>query len=176
MSSSIGLSARRRPMPRSPEQTGEPRAPPPPGHERRVFRRRSPPGSLSAELAVLSVIGRQCQRAGVCALPIDAIAALAGVSRTSVQNAMRQARRLGLIEVRERRRRGLPSLTNVVKVISREWQGWLKLNGGGGGFKKPSPTFSSFYPIEKNGKNGDKAADPHVMHWRNKAIHVNMLI
>jgi hypothetical protein len=37
-----------------------------------------------AELAVLTVIARQCQRAGVCTLPVDAIAALAGVSRTSV--------------------------------------------------------------------------------------------
>ena len=46
-----------------------------------------------AELAVLTVIARQCQRAGVCILPIDAIAALAGVCRTTVQNAMRQARR-----------------------------------------------------------------------------------
>ena len=33
-----------------------------------------------AELAVLTVIARQCQRAGVCVLPIDAIAALAGCS------------------------------------------------------------------------------------------------
>jgi hypothetical protein len=37
-----------------------------------------------AELAVLTVIARQCQRAGVCTLPVHAIAALAGVSRTSV--------------------------------------------------------------------------------------------
>ncbi len=167
VSSTIG--ARRRPTPRSPDRQAS--------LERR--RRQSMSGAVPApiaarftlaELAVLSVIARQCQRAGVCSLPIDAIAALAGVSRTSVQNAQRQARRLGLIEVRERRRRGLPSLPNIVKVISREWQGWLKLNGGGGGFKKSSPTFNSFYPIEKNGKNGDKAADPHGMHWRNKAI------
>jgi len=113
-----------------------------------------------AELAVLSVIGRQCQRAGVCTLPIDALGALAGVSRTSVQNAMRQARALGLIEVRERRRRGRPSLTNIVKVISKEWRGWLRLSGEGGGYKLLSPTFNSFYPIEKNGENGDKAAAP----------------
>ena len=45
------------------------------------------------------------------------IAALAGVSRSTTQNALRAARRLGLIEVKERRRRGLPSLTNVIKVI-----------------------------------------------------------
>ncbi len=92
------------------------------------------------ELAALSVIGRQCQRGGVCVLPIDAVAALAGVSRTTVQNAMRQARRLGLIEVKERRRRGLPSMTNVVKVISADWTSWLKLSGQGIAFKLLSPT------------------------------------
>jgi hypothetical protein len=41
------------------------------------------------ENAVLSVIGRLCQRSGVCVLPIDAVAALAGVSRSTCQNALR---------------------------------------------------------------------------------------
>src|SRR5208337_2054071 len=54
-----------------------------------------------AELAVLTVIGWQCQRAGACVLPIDAIAALAGCSRTTVKNALRQARLLGLILVKD---------------------------------------------------------------------------
>ena len=71
-----------------------------------------------AELAVLTVIARQCQRAGACILPIDAIAALAGV-RTSVKNAMRQARLLGLILVKERRIPGRKSLTNVVRSSRR---------------------------------------------------------
>ena len=128
-----------------------------------------------AELAVLTVIARQVQRGGTCSLPIDAIAALASVSRTSVQNAQRQARTLGLIEVRERRRRGRPSLTNIVKVISKEWRGWLRLSGEVGGYKLPSPTtFNSFYPIEKNEKNGDKSANHAVIHWRNKANYVNI--
>jgi hypothetical protein len=39
---------------------------------------------------------------------------------------------LGLILVKERRRPGLPSLANVVTIISAEWTGWLKLGGGGG--------------------------------------------
>lgn len=85
-----------------------------------------------AELAVLSVVGRMCQRCGTCILPLDAIAALAGVSRTVVKNALRQARILGLVEVKERRRCGLPSMTNVIKVISPDWSSWLKLSGGGG--------------------------------------------
>ena len=89
-----------------------------------------------AELAVLTVIARQCQRAGVCVLPVDAIAALAGCCRTTVQNTLRQARLVGLLLVRERRIPGLPSLTNIVSIISKEWIAWLKL----GGFKRLSPT------------------------------------
>jgi hypothetical protein len=80
-----------------------------------------------AELAVLTVIARQCQRAGVCTLHIDAIAALAGCSRTTVQNTLRQGRLEGLILVRERRIPGLPSLTNIVSIVSKEWTVWLRL-------------------------------------------------
>jgi hypothetical protein len=96
-----------------------------------------------AELAVLTVIGRQCQRAGACVLPVDAIAALAGCSRTTVKNAMRQAKLLGLILVKERRIPGRPSLTNIVSIVSKEWLGWLKL---GGGVKRLTTTDSHFHP------------------------------
>lgn len=90
------------------------------------------------ELAVLSVIGRQCRRAGACTLPVDAIAALAGVCRTTAQNALRTARLRGLLQVKERRIPQRKSLTNVVTVVSLEWKGWLKL--GNSGFKNMSPT------------------------------------
>jgi hypothetical protein len=119
-----------------------------------------------AELAVLSVIARQCQRGGTCSLPIDAIAALAGVSRTTVQNSLRQARCLGLLEVKERRRRGLPSLTNVIKVISKEWSAWLKLSGEGVGFKKLSPTSIYFHSKERTLGKTVKIIDTH---WSGKA-------
>ena len=85
----------------------------------------------TGENAVLSVIGWHCRRSGVCVLPIDAIAALAGVSRTTVKRALRQARLLGLVLVKERRIPGRKSLTNVIRVISPEWLGWLKLGIGG---------------------------------------------
>jgi hypothetical protein len=94
------------------------------------------PGRLAAsftqgEIAALSVIGREVQRSGRCELFIDAIAALAGVSRSTVQNALRQARATGLVTVTERRRRGAKSLTNVIEVVSREWSSWLKLGAKG---------------------------------------------
>jgi hypothetical protein len=95
-----------------------------------------------AELAVLTVVARQCQRTGVCALHIDAIAALAGCSRSTVKNAMRQAKLMGLILVKERRIPGRKSLTNVVTIISKDWLGWLKLVG----VKKLTTTSNHFHP------------------------------
>jgi len=58
---------------------------------------------------------------------------MAGCSRTSVQNALRAAKVLGLISVTERRHKGRPSEFNVIKIISLEWQGWLKLGGSAQG-------------------------------------------
>jgi hypothetical protein len=51
------------------------------------------------------------------------------VGRTTTQNALREARRLGLLTISERRRRGQPSLTNLVRVVSREWRTWLDRRG-----------------------------------------------
>lgn len=80
-----------------------------------------------SELAVLSIVAQEIKRKGSCHLHIDAIAALAGCGRTTVQNALRMAAKQGLVNVRERRRSGIKSLTNVVTIISDEWRSWLKL-------------------------------------------------
>jgi hypothetical protein len=84
----------------------------------------------AGETAVLSVIGRECQRRGCCTLPIGMICALAGVSRTVAQGALRMARKLGVLMVRERRIPGRKSLTNVCTIAAREWIGWLRIGGG----------------------------------------------
>ncbi len=107
------------------------------------------------EVAVLTVIARQCQRGGTCNLAIDAIAALAGVTRTVVKTAMREARRLGLILVRERRIPGRKSLTNVVTVISKDWAGWLKLIGG----RKTPSTDSHFHSMGTQWSRSERTPD-----------------
>ncbi|MCJ2032734.1 hypothetical protein [Methylobacterium sp. J-068] len=89
------------------------------------------PPSLAArfttgELAVLRIVADEFRAQKVCALCLDAIAARAGVSRTLAKDAIRQARRLGMVEVRERRRTGAKSLPNLVTVIDREWLAWIK--------------------------------------------------
>jgi hypothetical protein len=77
------------------------------------------------ETAALRIIGDECRNHGCCELHIDAIAGRAGVCRTTVQNAIREARQ-GLVTVQERRRRGQRSLTNIIRITSPEWLAWLR--------------------------------------------------
>jgi hypothetical protein len=76
--------------------------------------------------SVLCIIAGEIKRHGVCDLPIDKIAALAGVCRTTVQTAMHEARRLHHIKITERPQPGRKSLPNIVEIVSREWLTWIK--------------------------------------------------
>jgi hypothetical protein len=57
-----------------------------------------------------------------------------------VKNAIRTAARLGLVTVEERRREGRRNLSNVVRVVSREWRAWLARGPKPIGVKKVIPT------------------------------------
>lgn len=92
-----------------------------------------------SEQAVLAVVAGEIQRKGLCDLAVAHIAALAGVSETSVRNAIKQARRLLLVRVEERRVSAWRNDTNVVRVISAEWNVWLAKRSGGG-FKRLQST------------------------------------
>jgi hypothetical protein len=76
--------------------------------------------------AVLCIVAGEIKRHGVCDLPIDKIAALAGVCRTTVQTAMHEARRLHHIKITERPVPGRKSLPNLVEIASSEWAAWIK--------------------------------------------------
>src|SRR4051794_27032840 len=60
----------------------------------------------AAETAVLAVIAAEVLRHSRCTLTVGHIAALAGVSETTVRNALRAARGLGLLTIEERRGAG----------------------------------------------------------------------
>jgi hypothetical protein len=59
----------------------------------------------------------------------------------------------------------------VIKVISKEWSAWLKLSGGGIGFKKLSPTGIHFNSIEKTLWKDAKKSDTL---WRNRSCSANV--
>ncbi|WLB91325.1 hypothetical protein [Bradyrhizobium japonicum] len=75
--------------------------------------------------AVLCVIAGEIKHHGICDLPIDGIAARAGVCRTTVQTTLHEARRLGHLKITERPVRGQKSLTNLIHVVSKEWRTWM---------------------------------------------------
>ena len=75
--------------------------------------------------SVLCIIAGEIKRHGVCDLPIDQMAALAGVCRTTVQTTLHEGRRLGHLKITERPIRGRKSLTNLVQIVSKDWLTWV---------------------------------------------------
>ena len=97
---------------------------------------RLPPGLAVrftlAEQAVLSLVAAETARRKDCRLSIENMAAVAGVCRSTVKNAIREARQLGLLTVEERQITGFRNDTNVLRIISPEWLAWIRLARKGG--------------------------------------------
>lgn len=100
-----------------------------------------------AEAAVLAVVAAESAKKGDCRLAVGHLAAVAGVSPTTVRNALREAQRLGLLTIELRRVTGFRNLPNVVRIISAEWTAWNRLARRdtrmpveGGGCKSPQCT------------------------------------
>lgn len=118
-----------------------------------------------AEQAVLSLVAAETCRRKDCRLSIGGMAAIAGVSETTVRNAIREAAKLGLVTVEERRITGWRSDTNIVRIVAPEWTSWLRLTrkrkdeapalpAEGGGCKSANPTPTSFPTLGSLGMAG----------------------
>jgi hypothetical protein len=79
----------------------------------------------TGELAALRIIADAVRNRGFCILTLGEIAARTGVCVTTARNALRTAAREGLVTIEERRRDKRPNLSNVVRVVSREWLVWI---------------------------------------------------
>lgn len=120
-----------------------------------------------AEQAALAVIAVEVAKRGDCRLAVGAVAALAGVSETTVRNAVREARQLGLLTVEERRLARYRNETNVVRIVSAEWSAWLRLarasergaaprQSGGGCRTAKGTTTGVSYPVNPGGRSTRK--------------------
>ena len=100
------------------------------------------------EAAAIGVVVAEIAARGQCMLSIGAIAGRAGVCATIVRNALRQARTLGLLHVEPRRMARDRNLPNVVTIISRELELWVRTRSRverqGGGCRSVSPTTNHF--------------------------------
>ena len=134
---------------------------------------RLPPGLAArfttAEQAVLALIAAETVRRKDCRLAIENLAAVAGVSRSTVKNAIREARTLGLLTVEERAITGFRNDTNILRIVSLEWLAWLRLarqgdrvpnrerqaavpQGQGGGVKSVTGTNTQVHILSKSRK------------------------
>ena len=138
---------------------------------------RLPPGIAArftlAEQAVLSLVAAETVRRKDCRLSVPNLAAVAGVAETTVRNAIREARKLGLLTVEERQITGFRNDTNIVRIISPEWTAWLRLArtrdpwsklgsaapapaAQQGGCKSPKGTPTEVLILSESGKTGPK--------------------
>ncbi len=113
-----------------------------------------------SELAVLRIIGDEVHQHDHCDRCVDEIAARAGVCRRMVQNAIREAARLGLVTIEERRREGRRNLPNVVRIVSKEWTTWLA-RGGRASHPSAEPLI------------GCKKMRPTESHYKNQSSHAS---
>jgi hypothetical protein len=90
----------------------------------------------------------------------DAQAAAEAIrERKLASAALREARRLNLVTVQERRRRGQKSLTNLVRIVSPEWTAWIRIGG-----KKSTTTDNSPEP-QTNGRGFGGNWGRHYRHY-----------
>ena len=115
-----------------------------------------------SELAVLRIIGDEVHQHGQCDRCVDELAARAGVCRRMVQNAIREAARLGLLTVEERRREGRRNLPNVVRIVSKEWTSWLARGGRSSRLKAEAPIgCKNLRPTDsRNKKDPSRISEP----------------
>jgi DNA-binding CsgD family transcriptional regulator len=84
-----------------------------------------------AEQAVLAVVATEHRKRGDCQITNKEVADVAGVSITTVKNALRGARALNLLTIEERRLTAFRNAPNIVRITDPSWRAWLRLGGGG---------------------------------------------
>src|SRR4051795_13291707 len=95
-------------------------------------------------------VAAEHRKRGDCRLTNKEIADVAGVCLTSVKNALRAARALGLLSVEERRLTAFRNDSNVVRITAPEWRAWLRLRGAGKSVPRSPTSYKNQAPAQGN--------------------------
>lgn len=102
-----------------------------------------------AEQAVLALVAAEVSRHGTCTLATAHIASIAGVSYSTARAALRHAREAGHITITHRPRPGGRNDTNIVVIVSREWQAWNRLSRRDAPYYASNPGPGVIFPVGK---------------------------
>jgi hypothetical protein len=116
-----------------------------------------PPGIAcrftTGETAVLAIVATEVRHRGRCDRSLAELAARAGVCLRLAQLAIRQAERLGLLVIEERRVAPFRNETNIITIASPEWRAWLAHRPRETGCKQIRGTYNKFSTEEETGWN-----------------------
>lgn len=128
------------------------------------------------EVAVLSVVACETMLHGRCQRTNGELADLAGVGRTTVLRALRQAVRLGLLDRQERRIAYDRNEPNILTVTDARWTTWLRLRrsrGVGAKARAPDDRISISEVIEALSATCETAETPRRAASRSAGAHLD---
>ncbi|MET1756489.1 hypothetical protein ABVV53_13680 [Novosphingobium sp. RD2P27] len=105
------------------------------------------------ERAVLYIVAADMRAYGACRCTTQEIADRAGVGRTTVRNAVRKARELGMVKVDHRPQWRGKWLSNIITIVCKTWLSWLRRfrpKLGFKGVKKAKPTDTSGFNLTRS--------------------------
>lgn len=128
------------------------------------------------ETAVLAVVACETMLHGRCQRTNGELADLAGVGRTTVLRALRQAVRLGLLDRQERRIAYDRNAPNILTVTDARWSSWLRLRrsrGVGAKARAPDDRISISEVIEALSATRETAETHHRAASRPAGAHLD---
>lgn len=115
----------------------------------------------TGELSVLWIVSEEVAAKGTCSLSLPELAARSGVGLTKARLALRIAQDLGLLTITERRVPYRPNLSNLIRIVSPAWKGWIARRKPKKPTQRPTPApINKRRPIAPNVGEGPLLGSP----------------
>lgn len=124
----------------------------------------------TSQVAYARIVADEVHRTGRCELTLDEIAARGGMSRKTAKRAQDRLAELQWINVEERPVTGRKHLSNVVRIMSREWVTWMTMGPKPrriGGHSCPTTGNQFLYSVPRA-----RVERPQAAHERDRAARI----